>query len=341
MTRFRKKSGQQKSFWSVPKERESIRIAVAGAGKMARSHLEVLKQLNGVQLVGISSRTKESGQKLANDFPIQNSFQKTEEMIEKSKPDAIIIAVSHSATVEATTLALKAGIPCLVEKPAGYNSDEVLSLVKLAEKHNVLNLVALNRRFTGTVLKAYHTITQFGSLRGIQLTCNEPISRIRQSGKFESWICDKWLIANTIHYIDLLRYFGGDIDAISGFGRSDFEKNGENSSVALKFKDGTLGTFTTHFQSTPGYWLRLFGDNVMIDLSPMEKGQIIIENEKPVPLELEWYDKQFKPGLCSQMVTFLNCLCEKNDDVSPGSNLPDHLKTIELIEDLIEIVNNS
>ena len=46
----------------------SFKIGIIGAGYIARKHLEVIKKINGLQPVSITSRTYSKAVKIAEDF---------------------------------------------------------------------------------------------------------------------------------------------------------------------------------------------------------------------------------------------------------------------------------
>src|SRR5690349_9373082 len=85
--------------WHVPSDVGELRIAVAGAGKMARQHLEVCHSIKGVRVVGIANRSSNSAQELAGIFDVEKVFRDVEQMLDESRPDAVIVTVSHAATV--------------------------------------------------------------------------------------------------------------------------------------------------------------------------------------------------------------------------------------------------
>jgi len=80
--------------WHIPPDVGELRVAVAGAGKMARQHLEVCRSIKGVRLVGIANRSSNSAQELAGLFEIEKVFQDLGQMLDESRPDAVIVTVA-------------------------------------------------------------------------------------------------------------------------------------------------------------------------------------------------------------------------------------------------------
>lgn len=65
-----------------------------------------------------------------------------------SQYDAVFLCTPPNTLVEMAKDCCHAGVPFFVEKPAAANFREFLPLVSLAEKKNILNMVACNIRFT-------------------------------------------------------------------------------------------------------------------------------------------------------------------------------------------------
>jgi len=73
---------------------DRLKLAIIGAGSMARRHLQVFQSLSDVEVVAASSRGAEKLEKLAEDFDIPQTFRNNEQMLTAIKPDAVIVAAS-------------------------------------------------------------------------------------------------------------------------------------------------------------------------------------------------------------------------------------------------------
>jgi predicted dehydrogenase len=321
--------------WRLPPEVAQLRVAMLGAGKMARVHLDVLRSISGVSVVGLCNRTKATGEKLASEYEIERWFPSADQMLEEAKPDAVIIAVGHASTTEMASLVLAAGIPCLIEKPAGYSAAETQQLVELAAEKNCLNVVGLNRRYYSTIQQALLEVIHQGPITGILVEAHEAIADYRSRQTFEPWLYDNWVVANTIHAIDLLRMIGGELSEVSGFRQSRAEPRGDNFSTSMRFESGMVGTFVSHWNSARGFGLKIFGQGVTAELFPLEEGFISFDTGRRIKLTPTWSDLAFKPGIYAQDTAFLQALCDRRvAPAYPASDLKDHLKTMRLLEQI-------
>lgn len=318
--------------WSVPSEVGELRVAILGAGKMARLHLEALNRMPGVRLEAICSRSGTSGERLAAEFAIPLAYRDATRMLEETRPDAVIVAVSHAVSREVAALVLRAGVPCLLEKPAGYTSEETRFLAGLADAHHCLNVVGLNRRYYSTIQQALLAVLQQGPVRGVLVEAHEPILDYRSRGEFESWLYDRWMVANTIHAIDLLRLICGEVAEVHAIGRRVNEPQGDQFSAAVGFEGGEIGTFVAHWNSARGFGLKIYGDGVTAELWPLEQGFLRYDTGRRLKLKPDSADLRCKPGIFLQDAAFLQAVCDRRPPSFPASDLRDNVRTMQLIE---------
>lgn len=318
--------------WCVPPEVGELRVGMVGAGKMARLHCEALKGMQGVRIEAICSRTGASGEHLAREFGIPRAFRDIGQMLEASRPDAVFVAVSHAVTFEVASLVLEAGVPCLLEKPAGYHSDQTADLAGRAETYQCRNIVGLNRRYYSTIQQALLAVLQQGPVRGVLVEAHEPILEYRSRREFDGWLYDRWLIANTIHAIDLLRLIGGEVLEVRGFAQCVDEPHGDHFSAAVEFEGGAIGTFVAHWNSTRGFGLKIYGDGVIAELWPLEQAFVRYDTGRRIKLRPDPADVRCKPGLYAQDADFLQSVCDRAPAPFPASDLRDNVRTMRLIE---------
>jgi predicted dehydrogenase len=320
--------------WSVPPEVGELRVAMLGAGKMARLHLEALEGMAGVRLEAICSRSGTSGERLAAEFRIPRAYRDVDRLLEETRPDAAFVAVSHAVTVDVASRVLHAGVPCLLEKPAGYTSEQTQDLAELAEAHRCPNLVGLNRRYYSTVQQALLAVLQQGPVRGVLVEAHEPILDYRSRREFDGWLYDRWMVANTIHAIDLLRLIGGEVSEVRALGRCVDEPRGDHFSAAVGFEGGGLGTFVAHWNSARGFGLKIYGDGVTAELWPLEQAFLRYDTGRRLKLRPDRADLRCKPGIYAQDADFLQSVCDRRPPPFPASDLRDNVRTMRLVEEI-------
>ncbi|MFN3647998.1 MAG: Gfo/Idh/MocA family protein [Armatimonadota bacterium] len=320
--------------WKLTEDREPLRVVIVGAGKMARAHLEVLRDLPGVSLAGISNRSSDAGERLASEFNIERAYRDTEQMLTEARPDAAIIAVSHSVTYPITRMILQMGVPCLIEKPAGYTVEETRELAEIAGQRGVINVVALNRRYYSAVNRALLAVMQYGPVRGVVVEANDSVERFRSRRAFDNWLYQSWLVANGIHAVDLLRMIAGDAVRVASIRQSWTEPCPDSLSSIVEMESGCIGTFVAHWNSRGYHALKIFGRGVMADLRPVEYGFLRYDTGRVIRVNQDSVDTRYKPGVYGQMVAFLQAVCDGQPAGFPASDLADSVKTMTLISQI-------
>ena len=193
---------------------------------------------------------------------------------------------------------------------------------------------AVNRRFYPSVLSAIEVIKFYGSLRGLTLLVPDQTTMYRAMGTYDEEVYREWVKMNTIHGIDLLRLAGGGIEEVQ---KMEAYYSGERSFTAnLKFESGALGNIISHNNSggMNDWKLILHGEGVTVTLDSLEKGFVKVDGAPTYDLPNSKIATVFKPGMMEQATAFVQTILQTRAIAYPASDLADHAKTLELIEQL-------
>lgn len=309
-----------------------MRVAVIGAGNIAEKHLEVLHAFSDVELAAICSRGHPRIDALAERFGIPEKFTDYRKMLDTVSADAVFVLVSAMQIVPVAAECLKRGIPTLLEKPPGLSVKETEGLAQIAHETKCLNMVALNRRFYSVMQRAREEILSVGPLVSVLGEGPERLNEVKALGIHPPEIIAGLLFANSIHCIDLLRYFGGDVEHISATA-SQWDEEQKNSFGALiKFQNGATGHYIAHWMSPASWAVTLYGMGRRVSINPLEKATLMEADRSERLLPVDEVDVKFKPGLYAQNRFFLDAVKERRPIAHPGSDLADAVKTMQLIE---------
>jgi predicted dehydrogenase len=306
------------------------KIAIVGAGHIAQEHLKVISAIPDMRVSLIFSRTKLKADSLAKKFSITTVAENFSDfLLNLQDIDGILNLVSAENIFEVTKQLLALRIPLFIEKPPALSFEETNELSELAKKYKSLNMVGFNRRFYSIYQKGIGKINENGSLLGVSIEGHERFWKIKDSLSKE--IAEKWLFANSLHTIDLLNFFGGDIEKINSLSSSLKESHGDQFSLSIKFKSGALGNYSSHWYSPGGWSATLYGEGVTVIFKPLESGIWVDHNFKENKIFPEKYDIDFKEGFFQQMQCFKSCIENKQLEW-PGVSLKESLKTLRLIK---------
>lgn len=312
----------------------TIRLGLIGAGGIAKQHLEVIRAMPEVEVVGITSRTRSKAEALASEYALPVVFENYASMVESAKPDALMILVSCDQMYQVASAALTYGLPLFIEKPAGLLPEENYKLAEIARERGVLTMVGFNRRYYSIFHKGIDIIKQHGPLLGIFIEGHERMWRVRETGKFSKEELDNWIFANSVHTIDLLRFFGGEIKNLHSITHRRFgEARGDQFASIMELESGAIGEYIAHWYSPGGWRTTLFGDGVTVEFKPLEKGVWYDKALASHGIIPDSIDVDYKPGLVRQMEAFEK-LVRSGRQEWPALDLRGAYKTMRLAEQM-------
>ncbi|MFP4510422.1 MAG: Gfo/Idh/MocA family protein [Spirochaetaceae bacterium] len=108
---------------------KTVRCAIIGCGGYAGAHARRLSARDDVQIVALASRTASSIERLIerrlSDYtPAPTQYTSWETLLEREKPDAVVLSTPHHLHFEQAVRAMDAGCHVLIEKPMAVSLDE-------------------------------------------------------------------------------------------------------------------------------------------------------------------------------------------------------------------------
>ena len=236
-----------------------MRIAVIGAGQFGRKHIDTVRNEPTCTLAAVADPVQ------AADFGVRHYVLYTE-MLEREKPDGVIIATPNPLHVAVGLACVERRIPMLVEKPIADTVEASRRLVDAAERSRVPLLVGHHRRHNPLIEKA-RELVQGGAIGRLAAVAVLWLAQKPAEYYDAGWRREPGggpLLINLIHDIDDLRYICGEIvevraitsNAVRGFAVED------SAAVALRFANGAVGTATVSDAApAPWSWELASGEN--------------------------------------------------------------------------------
>ncbi len=111
-----------------------MKATLIGAGQIARQHLACLRELPGVEIVGICDRLPVVAESAAERFGIRHWFTDHRKMLEETRPDVVHITTPPTSHYRLAVDAIDAGAHVVVEKPATETLADLEALVARARE---------------------------------------------------------------------------------------------------------------------------------------------------------------------------------------------------------------
>ena len=127
---------------------KTIRVGMIGTGGISHWHIRQLKELDEVKLIAISDVSKESREKVVNEYELKvNEYVDHQEMLASESLDAVVICTPHTLHYQHAMDALNKGCHVLIEKPMATSLEETEKLLNAAEKLEKVLQVSYQRHF--------------------------------------------------------------------------------------------------------------------------------------------------------------------------------------------------
>ena len=201
----------------------TIRVGTIGASFAREAYLPALRTIDDVELVAIASARMSSAAATAEEFGIPHVYDDWRRMLGEHEFDLVGIATPTVYHAPMTLAALRAGAHVLCEKPMAMNEDESAEMLETAESLNKLHIIGHELRFNPNRRRIKSLIEEgaIGTVRHVNILGISPMWGDPASRPAGDW----WSLADMgggrlgaagSHVIDLLRFWLGDIGAISG-----------------------------------------------------------------------------------------------------------------------------
>lgn len=110
-----------------------MNVALIGAGQIARQHLACLRELPGVEVVGVADLSRAMAESAAERYGVDAWFTDHRAMLAATRPDAVHVTTPPTSHYPLALDALDAGAHVLLEKPATATLDQLEALITRAE----------------------------------------------------------------------------------------------------------------------------------------------------------------------------------------------------------------
>ena len=222
------------------------RIAVAGAGYIGQAHMGVAQASPSCTLSAVVDPAPAAVDIAARaGVPLYRSLA---ELIERDRPDGVILATPNQLHVEHVLTCMQAGLAVLLEKPIAPTVAEGEALVKAIAAARARVLIGHHRTHSPIMAKARQIVEQ-GTLGKIVSVMGSAVffkpDRYFADAPWRREVCAGPILLNMIHEVHSLRMLCGEIVAVQAFASQATRAFPVEDTVAinLRFANGALGSF--------------------------------------------------------------------------------------------------
>ncbi len=312
-----------------------MKVVLIGCGLIARSHAQVLCEIDGAELAGVCDQRAEAAQSISDEYNCK-AYTDAAEMLADIKPDAAVICVPTYFHKDYVMLCAKYGVNVLCEKPLEKTVEASIELVNTVKNSNIVFMTAQVVRFwPGYVeIKEMFDNDEIGDVYMMHL---RRVSS--KTGQYGQWLFKPELGGGAmydmlVHDVDFLRYIAGPFKQCYANASKDETGCYNNVMANIIHKNGIQALAEVSFTMQTGYpfsfSVSIVGTKATVEYS-YSAGATIADRKnsksemkiwrKNVGLEvknIELYDAYKR-----QMEYFLNCVKENKQPeiITPEQSL--------------------
>ncbi|WP_423127243.1 Gfo/Idh/MocA family protein [Gaoshiqia sp. Z1-71] len=257
---------------------DKIKIGIIGMGRMGITHYSIINTHPQVEVVSVADTSKMTLDLLVKYVPAVQVFKDYKDLIDLSRPDAVIVCTPPNLHFEVCNYACQHGIHVFAEKPFTTDAEQARELKEKFEAKGLVNQVGYVNRFNDVFMTVKKYITN-GLVGKVVRFKSEMFScTVTKKEETESWRSYRENGGGAVyeiaaHAIDLVDYLFGSPDQITGTSMNQlYSKHVEDIvSSTFIYNNGCSGTLYVNWCDTsfrkPANKLEIFG----------EKGKILAD----------------------------------------------------------------
>lgn len=154
-----------------------IKVGIIGTSKITYEFLNGIKEVDGIEVSVIYSRSLEKGKEIAKDYNIPFVETDIEVFNKRDDIDMVYIASPNSLHFQQTIKLLENKKHVLCEKPMGITEAEVEEMFETAFENKVCLMEAMKTTLTPNFLSLKENLYKIGKIRGAILNYSQYSSR--------------------------------------------------------------------------------------------------------------------------------------------------------------------
>ncbi|MGA2976104.1 MAG: Gfo/Idh/MocA family oxidoreductase [Spirochaetia bacterium] len=239
-----------------------LRAAIIGCGKVSHLHARALTGCAEAEFRAVFSRSAEKAAAFARHYGVR-PYSDLDAMLEKERPDMVLVCTPHPFHAEPTLRAARAGAHVLVEKPLASSLADCDAMINACGSAGVRLGTISQRRWYAPVQRMSRAIAE-GKI-GKPVLCTVTILGWRDQAYYKS---DPWrgswkeegggvLVNQAPHQMDILQWLMGPVAEITGYWANlnhPYIEVEDTAVAIIRFARGALGSIIVSNSQKPGIY---------------------------------------------------------------------------------------
>ena len=286
-----------------------VAIGLLGAGSFAVSTLlPAIKQVSGVEFVGVCNATGVRGRHAAEKFGFQYCTTDEMEILNDVRISTVLIATRHHLHARQAVAALNAGKHVFCEKPLCLSEEELADVVRSYTRATTTQrpffMVGFNRRFAPMALR----------MKAFLSEVKEPLAmHYRVNAGYlppDHWVHDPEqgggrILGEVCHFVDFLMFLASSspVEVQASSLANPGQYSGDNVVVSLRFANGsqgTIGYLANGDKSFSKERVEVFGGGAVAVLEDFRRLELVRRGKKQT-MRARWRQDKGHRGECEAL----------------------------------------
>lgn len=251
----------------------TLKIGIVGTGWFSDMHAKLLSGMEGVRIAAVCGSTLEKASRMAGQYGDAAAYARITDMLDGNRLDAVYVCVPPFAHGEIELALAERGIPFLVEKPLGTDTETPSAIMQAVLEKKLITSVGYHFRYMDGTARAQELLRDrtvgmglgywMGSMPGVYWWRKMEGS----GGQF---------VEQTTHIVDLIRYLLGEVDEVYAAFASRFKHTQEDGvtvpdvgTATFRMKNGAVVSVSNTCMMPIGHTvgLHLYTDAGVLELS--------------------------------------------------------------------------
>ncbi len=269
-----------------------MKVVLAGAGAFGTKHLDGIKNIDGVSVIGLVGRRLDPTREVAGQYGIEHVFTDLLEAVKLPDVEAVILCTPTQLHAQQAIQCMDAGKHVQVEIPLADSWADAQAVWQKQDDSGLICMVGHTRRFNPSH-QFIHNKIQAGELNIQQMDVQTYFFRrknVNAKGEPRSWT-DHLLWHHAAHTVDLFQYQTGQkvvkVNGLQGPQHPELgiamdmsiqmqTEEGALLTLSLSFNnDGPLGTFFRYI-CDEGTFIASYDDLVDGKQNPIDVSQVAV-----------------------------------------------------------------
>lgn len=303
---------------------KTLKIGVAGLGRLGLVHVDNICKMKGVQLTAVSNLNEQVNEEVKKKYNIPHAYTSYEEMLEKTELDAVCIVTPSGYHTEHILLALEKDLHVFCEKPIGLEVNDIKKTISYIENSGKVFHLGFMRRYDEDYLYAKEMIDsgKIGEISLIRSYSIDPIEGLDSFVDFAKQSPSGGLFLDmSVHDIDVIRWLTkSEVSTVwaTGINKAAPELTSLNElelgTVTMKLDNDVTALLVAGRTAAHGYHVEteIIGTKGMLRIAASpEKNKVAIFNENgTVRPSSQHFPERFSAAYINELNEFVRCIRE-------------------------------